>query len=105
MLGSYYNPYFPTPGQPRVAPGVGAYYAPANPQTPSLGTGPTYPTPDLGTFAVGALINAAAGYFVGKQLGYPMAGAAATGIFGLPGMFVLALYASSQKKKRMMGGF
>lgn len=91
MLGSYYPPYYPTPGQPRVAPGVGAYYTPAT----AVGQYEINPT----TVVLGMAINAASGYFVGKQLGYPMAGAVATGLFGLPGMFVTALYASSQKGK------
>lgn len=96
MLGSYHKPYFPTPGQPRVAPGLGAYSSQAQ------AIGAYYPTgmgaySYSGMYFVGMAINAAAGYFVGKQLGYPTAGAVATGIFGLPGLFVTALYASSQR--------
>jgi hypothetical protein len=97
MLGSYYPPYFPTPGQPRIAPGagsIGAYYP-----TGGLGTDSGPGIPSLGVFLVGMAINAGAGYLVGKQLGYPTAGAIATGVFGLPGLFVTALYASSQRRK------
>ena len=103
MLGSYYPPYFSTPGQVRVAPGVGAYYSQ---QRPMAGVGAYYsadglglvPSPGVGALVFGIALNAAAGYVVGKQLGYPTAGAIATGLFGLPGLFGTAVYASYNKR-------
>lgn len=91
MLGSYYPPYYPTPGQPRVAPGVGSYYNPA------IATGQYEISP--AAVAINIAINAASGYLVGKHLGYPTASAIATGLFGLPGLFVTTLYASSQSSE------
>jgi hypothetical protein len=110
MLGSYYSQYFPTPGQPRVAPGVGAYYSPENPQSPSLGAyySPDNPqSPSLGAFesvstgaiALNMAINAGAGYLVGKQIGVPAEAAIATGLFGILGMAASVFYASTKGAK------
>lgn len=92
-LGSYHTPYYSTPGQPRVAPGVGAlgaYNAPSYPGRPGMGMEPgglvVY-------YLASVLFNAGAGYLVGKQVGEPAILAVASGIFGLPGMFFGTLYA------------
>jgi hypothetical protein len=115
MLGSYYEPFYPTPGQPRVAPGVGAYHTPAMGayHTPAMGAyytpamGAYYTPPamgempalNLGALVVGMAINGAAGYFVGKRLGTPVGGAVASGLFGLPGLFVAALLAPEKSAR------
>lgn len=39
-------------------------------------------------------LNATAGFLVGKLLGYPLAGAAATGAFGMLGLLGVAIYAA-----------
>jgi len=52
------------------------------------------PSYSLITVAIAVL----AGYLVGKQLGYPKAGAVATGLFGMPGMLGVAIYSSVKKR-------
>lgn len=41
-------------------------------------------------------INAGAGYLVGKLLGYPVAGAVATGALGMLGLLGVAIYAANK---------
>jgi len=42
-------------------------------------------------------INATAGYLVGRLIGYPVAGAVATGALGLLGLLGVAIYAAHAK--------
>ena len=59
--------------------------------------GPRQTTDIFSGMGSGLLVNAvicgAAGYFVGKHTGSPIGTAAASAIFGLPGMFVATLLA------------
>ena len=104
-LGSYFK------SSPLDGVAMGAYYASAVPAivapTPIL-TKSIQPISSLAgtswtdSFGTGSLLTmaiaAVAGYFVGKQLGYPVAGAVATGLVGLPGMLGVAVYSSYKKK-------
>ncbi|MFA4971438.1 MAG: hypothetical protein WC683_02410 [bacterium] len=104
-LGSYFK------SSPLDGVAMGAYYASPVPAivapTPIL-TKSIQPisslagTSGLSSFGTGSILTvviaAAAGYFVGKQLGYPVAGAVATGLLGLPGMLGVAVYSSYKRK-------
>ena len=46
---------------------------------------------------VGVGINATAGYLVGRLIGYPIAGAIATGALGIVGLLGVAIYAAYKK--------
>ena len=71
---------------------------------PTHGTG-EYPTAAaigigaaIGALVVGVLVvRGAMGYYVGKQINRPWGGAAAGGLFGAPGMGVLALFGKGSK--------
>ena len=52
-------------------------------------------TSTIGFATIG--INAGAGYLVGKLIGYPLAGAVATGALGIAGLLGVALYAAYKK--------
>ena len=51
------------------------------------------PKPELTvSFITSMALRGLGGYFVGKLLGYPVAGAVATAALGLPGMLGVAIY-------------
>jgi hypothetical protein len=50
---------------------------------------------EVGVVTVG--INAGAGYLVGRLIGYPIAGAVATGALGIVGLLGVAIYAACKK--------
>lgn len=47
---------------------------------------------------VGFIVRAGAGFYIGKFLGHPVAGAGLSAIFGVPGLFGLAVYRSVGEK-------
>lgn len=107
-IGSYF-PAGPMDGVP-----FGAYYpveVAAESPNPPVGTRSIQPISSLaglGTSVSDAItpsysmwtvaIAVVAGYLVGKQLGYPKAGALFTGLFGMPGMLGVAIYSAHKKK-------
>jgi hypothetical protein len=74
----------------------GNYYVPAtaigDSTTPAT-TGSTSSSVPVGAEIVAVGLNAGAGYLVGKMLGYPIAGAVASGTLGIIGMLAVAIYA------------
>ena len=53
---------------------------------------PNYSDFTSASFIASLAIRGLAGYFVGKLLGYPVAGAVATAAIGMPGMLGVAIY-------------